>query len=74
MAIDLTAYLPNSIIVAAGTVAAWVFRDHAQRDDLRFKAFGSGMQELSRKIDRSAETQAANHAEILKILLEQKNG
>jgi len=73
MAIDLTDYIPHAAIVAFATVAAWVFRDHVQRDDDRFKAYTSTVDGISDKLDRAIEAQAKNHAEILRIMLERKN-
>lgn len=74
MAFDLTTYIPNGLIVAAGTVAGWVFRDHAHRDDVRFKSIASGLRDMNAKLDNTIEKQSENHAEILKILLEQRRG
>lgn len=73
MALDLTSYIPNGLIVAAGTVAGWIFRDHAHRDDLRFKSVASGLRDMNLKLDSAIEKQSENHAEILKILLEQRH-
>lgn len=72
MTMDLTDYLPNGLVVAVATVAGWVFRDHAQRDDTRFKEVASSFKEISAKLDTAVRVQSENHAEILKILLEQR--
>jgi hypothetical protein len=73
MAIDPTDYLPHGMIMVLGTVAAWVFRDHAKADDRRFDKFGEAYMDLSKKLDTAISKQSENHTEILKILLDQKH-
>lgn len=72
MTFDLSEFIPHGLIVAFAAVAAWVFRDHIERDDARFKEFSGCIKELTTKLDKAFETQAENHSEILKILLEQR--
>lgn len=72
MTFDIAEYIPHGLIVAFAAVAAWVFRDHVERDDARFKEFSASVETLSCKLDSARETEANNHAEILKILLEQR--
>lgn len=71
---DLTQYIPHALATAAATVAglgAYIFRDHTQRDDARFSKTFELLQLTNSKLDTAVTTQAANHAEILKILLTQ---
>lgn len=51
-------------------VVAWVGRDHVKRDDARFDSIKEEMSSLSTKLDAANTQTAANHAEVLKILIE----
>jgi hypothetical protein len=66
----LSDYVPHGMILALGTIAGWVYRDHAHRDDARFAEVATSLDKVSSKIDEAFKTQASNHSEILKILLE----
>lgn len=72
MSFDFTDYLPHGMIAALGTVVAYVFRDHVKQDERRFDKFTDAYLDLGKKLDETISQQASNHAEILKILLEQK--
>jgi hypothetical protein len=72
MSFDPTDYLPHGMIAALGAVVTWVFRDHIKQDEKRFDKFGEAYMNISEKLDKAVETQAKNHSEILKILLDQK--
>lgn len=69
MSFDLVDYIPNSLVTAVAVIAGWVFRDHAERDDVRFKGVADSLKDLTEKVDASISAQSANHAEILKILI-----
>ena len=73
MAFELTDYIPHGLVAALGTVVAYVFRDHVKQDEKRFDKFGDAYMSISEKLDKAVDTQAKNHAEILKILLDQKH-
>jgi hypothetical protein len=70
---SFTDYLPNGLVVAVATVGAWVFRDHVARDDARFQEIANAFSEVGKKLDKAVEVQSQSHAEILRILLEQKH-
>lgn len=61
------------MVAALGAVVTWVFRDHVKQDEKRFDKFASAYSNISEKLDKAVETQAKNHAEILKILLDRKD-
>jgi hypothetical protein len=69
----LTDYLPPGISIAFAGVVAWVFRDHAHRDDERFNKVAAALDRMSDKLDEAVTVQATSHSEILKILLEQNS-
>lgn len=71
---DLTQYIPHALgtaAVAVATLGSYIFKDHADRDDARFAKTFELLQSTNTKLDTAVTTQAANHAEILKILLDQ---
>lgn len=70
MAFDPTDYLPHGMVAALATVATWVFRDHVKQDERRFGSLSKSIDGLSTKLDTAIATQASNHAEILKLLLD----
>jgi hypothetical protein len=74
MSFDPTDYVPHGMVAVVATVAAWVFRDHAKRDDARFTYFNQSVEDVKDKLDKAVATAATNHAEILKILLKEKHG
>jgi hypothetical protein len=71
VAFDITQYVPDGVTIAFATVIGWIFRDHVYRDDARFKEVVASFRDVSTKLDQAVKVQAENHAEILKILLEQ---
>jgi hypothetical protein len=72
MALDLTDYVPHGMVAVLGTVVAYVFRDHVKQDERRFDKFADAYTRMNGKLDEAISKQSSNHAEILKILLEQK--
>jgi hypothetical protein len=62
--------LPHGLVTAFGAIAAYVYKDHAARDDARFAKVADGLLAMNAKLDSALAKQADNHAEILKILLD----
>jgi hypothetical protein len=62
-------YLPHAAVSALGLVTAWVAKDHFKRDDTRFAYMSTAVNKLSDKLDAAMDRQAANHAEVLKLLI-----
>ena len=71
---NLTDYIPHGLVAALGSVVAWVYNDHAKRDDRRFEWVGKTFESVNKKLDEQNKTIAQNHAEILRLLLDRKNG
>jgi hypothetical protein len=65
-------YIPHAAIAALATVVAYIFKSHDDRDDARFARVGDALLQFNTKMDGAITKQADNHAEILKILLDQK--
>jgi hypothetical protein len=72
MAFDFTDYVPHGMVAALGTIVAYVFREHTKQDERRFDKFADAYLKMGEKLDEAVAKQASNHAEILKILLDQK--
>ena len=53
--INVTDYIPHGLVVAFGTVVAYVYKDHVGRDDARFAKADADMKDLGAKIDRHYE-------------------
>ena len=70
---SITDFIPNGGVMVFAALTAWIFRDHTHRDDARFKGVSDSFRTISEKLDKAVEVQSKSHAEILKILLEQKN-
>lgn len=66
-------YIPHGMIVAFASVVSYVFRDHVKQDDSRFAEIKQGFTDVTSRQTEIADKMAANHAEILKVLLTAAN-
>lgn len=53
------------MVVAMGTIVAYVFRDHVSQDDKRFGGLKGDMKDISARLTEVSDKMAENHAEIL---------
>jgi hypothetical protein len=63
-------YIPHGMIAAFASVVTYVFRDHTKQDDRRFEEIKQGFAEISARQTTMTDTMAANHAELLRVMLE----
>ncbi len=73
---NITDYIPHGMIAAFAGVVTYVFRDHVKRDDDRFEQLTATLSSMSERQLSMSDTMAANHAELLRVMLEserQKN-
>ena len=69
----LTDYIPHGLVVTLAGVVTWVARDHMKRDDIRFDGIKADIGTVTGRLTEVADTMASNHAEILRLLIDQKN-
>lgn len=67
--INPTDYIPHGIVTAFAGVVAYVFRDHAKRDDARFNGIKDYLLKIEGRQTEVSDKMAENHAEILKLLI-----
>ena len=67
---NITDYIPHGITVAFAGVISYIFRNHVEQDDARFKEIKEGFTEITNRQTVIADKMAENHSEILKVLLE----
>jgi hypothetical protein len=65
-------YIPHGMVLATATMAAYVFKRHDERDDMRFSKVADGLLKMNEKLDAALAKQSDNHAEVLKLLINRK--
>jgi hypothetical protein len=63
-------YLPHGMIAAFAGIVTYVFKEHTTREDARFQELKVDLTAISDRQTQIADKMSANHAEILKVLLE----
>jgi len=67
-------YIPHGLITAFAGAVTYVFRQHTKQDDDRYVLLNATLSSISaRQLDIS-DRMAANHAEILRVMLEGERG
>ncbi len=67
---NIADYIPHGMIAAFAGVVTYVFRDHVKRDDDRFEQLNATLSSISTRQLDMTDTMAANHAELLRVMLE----
>lgn len=67
---SVTDFIPHGMVAAFAGIAAYVYKDHVKQDDSRFGKIATDLDTLVARQTTISDTMAANHAEILKVLLE----
>jgi hypothetical protein len=65
-----TDYIPHGVAAAFAAVVTYVFRDHVKQDDSRFSEMKTGLADIATRQTVISDTMAANHAELLRVMLE----
>jgi hypothetical protein len=63
-------YIPHALVTALATVVSFVYRDHVKQDDRRFDKVSTELTNISSRQVEISDKIAENHAEILRVLLE----
>ena len=66
----LTDYIPHGMVTAFAGVVTYVFRQHAKQDDDRYVLLNASLQTISTRQTEMADKMAANHSELLRVMLE----
>jgi hypothetical protein len=63
-------YIPHGMVAAFASVVTYVFRQHVKQDDDRYAALNATLTSMAQRQLTMSDTMAANHAEILRVMLE----
>jgi hypothetical protein len=63
-------YIPHGMVAAFAGIVTYVFRDHVKQDDARFLDIKDGFKEMTARQVEMTDKMAANHAELLRVMLE----
>ena len=64
-------YIPHGLIVALGGVVTWVYRQHVQQDDDRYKQLTDVLGKVFAGQNETRAKMSDNHAELLKLMVDQ---
>ena len=63
-------YIPHGMVTAFAGVVTYVFRQHTKSDDDRYMLLNATLSSMSQRQLDMTDKMGANHAEILRVLLE----
>jgi len=68
--VAITDYIPHGMVTAFAGVVTYVFRQHTKQDDDRYALLNATLSSISTRQLDMTDTMAANHAELLRVMLE----